>query len=1270
MAKVDIPSKPDLDLRGKKLLGVANGGDNDAVNKLYVDNAVSNAGGGADELIINGGQVRIADGGVAFTTGIELVTGGSANNDKLITQGYVDNLNTNNVKLTGQSSQTISGSIDINGSIDVVQEIDGSTRQILRASLDSGNLTLSGVDDGDGNISGGNISLRSGATVDNVDVSTLPGEIAKKQDTLPTLNEGRVWTVDSDGDIVQEVIDIVGIADANSPDGTPAGEEIQNLVINTASAGNDALGRWPTTEAWQKANLALKSEGINLTNLPTVGGSVEALPPGPVVYDQANNRYFVESNADFGVWSPYDAYQVNDRVYFDNILFQCVIGVDASAGGLNLSPSSDIFVKSQRPGAAAIPNVPSELAALEPSWVLRRGLIQEFSEGSEYLKDSIVLFDHFGNKQQYKALYSIQSADSTGVANSPERRAYRLPGDSNDDNVWYEHYVGGENGVGDAQVFEFPSIYPGDLMTPAETTGWFIPVGSRWRHNGSIWRFEGPTKTSFPDETLYNITRDAFTSGVSAIDDPETGSGAQHFPPNLFSSFWSEEHEDLSWSPYAIYRQNHSVALYTPEPRTGESDYEPAKLYLRTGADTTYSSALDQDAIDLLTPDVNAGWTEVSGGGGSGGVDVEATFPTDAALGHQILLDPAGNNVTVIDSNGHRRPRGFYSYIQPLSNPNSRYWEQVTIPEVPELYNNAREGDLIYLTDAEDDFNTIGNNFTAGFYRAGPTSSNAQTWISTDGSTGDTASVRVNTTTVDNPNFEADTATSPTGFEYSPPFQNNSGKVSVQVDTREIANALGINSLKEQVHQIEEELSQPGGYTWVDESIFISVFVTNRVNSSGTTDQATILQPHFTDNSNIFTTYALLTGDDDTGLRNQWNGFNSNAAGIIVGLGPDDTDLVAFQLLSTYYRDSTAAGLAEIRLKMIDPDGAFAGPSRVGTNTNKQQFISWISDNDNPITTADPNPVIHQGISTYYYETDNDFLDTVRHDVGSHITGSALTADERVIVDSLVADPNIVKSVSQGDEGALTFSIENHSTGVVSTLMTAGDPILRSQHSTTGNGGWTGTGAPPFSLTINNGGPLGPVGSFYIQDVNPANALAYVRVAANGDVDDFTQITWDLAEEPLTGLQFQGGVLSPTAGTITINSLAGLNGAPTGLSLANVTSFEGAGVEFTGIASMNGAPINALEKLGYFLGVPGAEANGTVSIGGEDTQVTYTPYTTTQAEAGVAEPYVRYFYPTIRIDNLITGALTTVAGNGLGVWSNKILTTTNTDGNGYINLIG
>ena len=253
------------------------------------------------------------------------------------------------------------------------------------------------------------------------------------------------------------------------------------------------------------------------------------------------------------------------------------------------------------------------------------------------------------------------------------------------------------------------------------------------------------------------------------------------------------------------------------------------------------------------------------------------------------------------------------------------------------------------------------------------------------GTTG--SSVKVNDNDVTNPNFKANQSTNPAEEHlYSPAFETEGDVVSVQIDDREI-----LPVVQEEVRQIIEELSNPGGYTWVEEDIFQTVFLTNRTNSSGTTDQTTILQPHFVDTTNIFTTYAVLSGTADTGLRNDWNGASSQT--VVVGLGPDVPDLIAFQLISTYYRDSTAQGLAEIKLKMIDPDGDFPGPSDAGTNTNKEQFISWISNNDNPNTPADPNPVVHSGVSTYYYETDNDFLDTVRHSVGSHITGSSWTQD-------------------------------------------------------------------------------------------------------------------------------------------------------------------------------------------------------------------------------------------------------------------------------------
>ena len=275
---------------------------------------------------------------------------------------------------------------------------------------------------------------------------------------------------------------------------------------------------------------------------------------------------------------------------------------------------------------------------------------------------------------------------------------------------------------------------------------------------------------------------------------------------------------------------------------------------------------------------------------------------------------------------------------------------------------------------------------------------------SSDSSSGD-SDVTVNSgALILKPNFTEHGPSTPAeaAHFYSPAVQQDENTaddtvtdVSIQIDQREI-----LPVLQEEVRQILEELSNPGGYEWVEEDIFETVFLTNRTNSSGTLDQTLILQPHFVDTTDIFTTYAVLTGTADTGDRSDWNG--ASVATTVIGFGPDLNNLIAFQLISTFYRDTTAAGLAEIKLKMIDPDGIFAGATPIdpGVTTNKQQFVSWISDNDDTTST---NPVVHSGISTYYYETDNDFLDVVRHDPGSHITGSSLTADERELVDGAIA---------------------------------------------------------------------------------------------------------------------------------------------------------------------------------------------------------------------------------------------------------------------------
>ena len=345
--------------------------------------------------------------------------------------------------------------------------------------------------------------------------------------------------------------------------------------------------------------------GLTLANL---GGDDNELNPGPVIYDEASDQYFVESNGDFGVWSPYAGYQVGDRVYFDNILFQCTIEVGASETGINLTPSADIFIKTQRPGATPIPipGLSDEEAKvfgeLNPSWVLRSGLVQEFNAGDQYLKDSIILFEHFGNQQQYKLLFSVQSADTTGDANSPERRAYIMPSSQSNpvqnNFAWYEHYIGGDNGVGDYQVFDFPvpateddspgTAYPG----PTGGSGWFIPVGSVWHFNGSNWRFRVPSG-SFPDGTLYEVSYAAFVQGTSDASGPSK-TAQQHFPPQADSNFWSEENADIHWSAFATYSGGGSIVLYNN------------RMYSRTGSDVVYVAGGNP------TPDQDTGWTDIT----------------------------------------------------------------------------------------------------------------------------------------------------------------------------------------------------------------------------------------------------------------------------------------------------------------------------------------------------------------------------------------------------------------------------------------------------------------------------------------------------------------------------------------------------------------------------------------------------------------------------------------------------------------------------------
>ena len=215
----------------------------------------------------------------------------------------------------------------------------------------------------------------------------------------------------------------------------------------------------------------------------------------------------------------------------------------------------------------------------------------------------------------------------------------------------------------------------------------------------------------------------------------------------------------------------------------------------------TYTESADgveyEAGLYIWNPD-NDTWERQAGGGG--GIDVVTAFPDPATLGQQVFL-----NVSVSHSDGtNNRPRGFYSYIQPSSDPASRYWEELTISEVGQLFNNARVGDIIYLENAETNFNTAGNDFEPGLYRASATAEDAPnhtTWTAIGG--GDT-------TVIEN---EID---------------------AIQAHETSIDHRLDV--LEAEVANLE--FVYEGAYTFVGNTIVNTLLTANRVDSQGNNPSA------------------------------------------------------------------------------------------------------------------------------------------------------------------------------------------------------------------------------------------------------------------------------------------------------------------------------------------------------------------------------------------------------------------------------------------------
>ena len=346
---------------------------------------------------------------------------------------------------------------------------------------------------------------------------------------------------------------------------------------------------------WNSDNSTWETQGVTISNLGA-GTTQDPLKiPGMLIYDQVNDRYYIENNGNaFGRFVSFNAYAVGDRVLHDQVLYECIEAVDASATGANLNPSTNIFLSTQRPGSTQAGQISTT------NWRYIAGPVQRFNAGDSYLKGSEIDFEYLGAKHIYTTLFSLNGTDTTGDANNPERRSYRLPGDTNADNVWYEHLLGGLDGVGDHQTREFPAVHPGD--------GFFIPVGSFWNWLGQKWEFNGPDPqgTSHPTGTLYPVPS---YDGNSPNIDPKTGVAAKHFPPNLYSGLWTRSHDETIWGPFNAYTQGEQVTF-----NVGTIANPDWRQYILQGADKAFISSTSPNNPPNHT-DESDNWIEVVGGG-------------------------------------------------------------------------------------------------------------------------------------------------------------------------------------------------------------------------------------------------------------------------------------------------------------------------------------------------------------------------------------------------------------------------------------------------------------------------------------------------------------------------------------------------------------------------------------------------------------------------------------------------------------------------------
>ena len=305
---------------------------------------------------------------------------------------------------------------------------------------------------------------------------------------------------------------------------------------------------------------------------------------GPARYNPNTGQYIVHPTGALQSWYPGTDYAVDDLVEFGPYLYICI---QAHTSASTQTPPQNIFANTQHD---ATPTQTSNV-----NWVLDGSFVLDWTEGMAYLKGQVVSHNFFGQTKQFKSLFSLTSAQTTGDTNTPERRAAERASADETIYIWWEPALGEDfDGIGSYQVFHWPDEYPGD--------GWFVRNGQHIEYKDDIYIFDHP---SFDPNVAVNVANEA---------------AYMTFTPSDASNFWRKVKPDNAWSGFSNYSAG---ALVTYN----------SGAYVRTGGDVTKALAAN------AAPDTDgSGWSLIQ----SGGADISESDLED--LMNVIGTDLPGNH--------------------------------------------------------------------------------------------------------------------------------------------------------------------------------------------------------------------------------------------------------------------------------------------------------------------------------------------------------------------------------------------------------------------------------------------------------------------------------------------------------------------------------------------------------------------------------------------------------------------------------------------------